>query len=66
MWLLRGHIRKIEQDIERLEEGCYITVWVPKIRAVQHGETDKQAKERISEHGHLHLGEIEFHYVEGK
>lgn len=66
MWKLRGHIRKIEQGIEKLEPGCYITVWVPKHRITMFGETDEQAKKRILEYGHLHPGEIEFHYVEEK
>lgn len=65
--MLKGQIREIKQDIEKLEQGIYLKVWVPKPKnTFTEGETEKDVQERIEMFKHLHSGEIEFQYIEDK
>jgi len=65
--MLKGHVREIKQDIERLEKGIYLKIWVPKPHPTfAKGETEKDVQERIEMFKHLHSGEIEFQYIEDK
>lgn len=62
--MLKGHIREIKQDVERLELGVYLKVWVPKPHnTFAKGETEEMVQERIKMFKHLHSGEIEFQYT---
>ena len=61
--MLTGRIREIKQDIERLELGVYLTIWVPTPHGTfTKGETEEQVKKKIQEFKTIHPGEIEFQY----
>ena len=63
--MLKGQIREIKQDIDRLEQGIYLTVWIPKPKnTFTEGETEGDVKKRIQEFKRIHHGEIEFQYVD--
>jgi len=46
MWKLRGHIRKIEEDTEKLEPGCYITIVSSIMKKLKQGEFARMPHER--------------------
>jgi len=66
--MLKGYIREIKQDIEKMYEGIYIKVWVPKpnYNTFEKGETEEIVQDRIKMFKNLHSGEIEFQYTEDK
>ena len=66
--MLKGQVREIKQDIERLDQGVYLKIWVPKPKSIFIAEKtgiDAQ-EEKIKMFKHLHSGEIEFQYTKEK
>ena len=65
--LITGHIREIKQDIEKLEQGVYLTVWIPKPKnTFTEGKTEVDVKKKIQEFKKIHPGDIEFDYMDDK
>ena len=63
--MLKGHIREIKQDIERLEQGVYLTIWVPiPHNTFAEKETDEEVQEKVKMFKNIHPGEIEFKYTD--
>ena len=63
--MLTGHIREIKHDIEKLDKGVYLTIWVPRPhKTFTKGETEEQIKKKRQEFKTIHPGEIEFDYID--